>query len=507
MLDHESDTVGANDGHTTNVSYNDGQDVDDAHYLITIHGTGDSEPTEAPVKWWQEKSDFLSRILENSEATFSHHIPFMWDGQNSQTSRLDAASKLGDTINNLPNNAKFSVVAHSHGGNVLIYALQRIRRLPERLAQGILIGTPPLREKAALMAIIYVLMGLLFLFAGLATAVTSFVNSFADDYSERVAQITYFSFYLIALVLGLVLSSGPKRFFLAGLIITFWFGLLAFILVGNLFEWELTEFLSDKISPWIEGVWFFIATLGFAVFCCFLVGFACFRRGLSALMRERRRRKTLRAMSGRLSLILHPSDEVIALLKNAQKLKVQPVSGEMMSKTLSGALISFLMLGAVAYAIYLIVDQFGQSIAAVVAPAVVVAGLYIMIRSVSGIASRVFGSVMANRLNSTVRKLGLSFAFGSDTPDAVVYDEKAISESLVSLKLSDKAQVEMIELASERAADTARQNVRSGNIIAALDGKSVDAFSWVTFKELVHCGYFLNAEVAQLVSSELKPSR
>jgi len=54
-------------------------------------------------------------------------VPFRWSGQNSHTARAAAASELGELLKKLTQqypNANIYLIAHSHGGNVALYAIR-----------------------------------------------------------------------------------------------------------------------------------------------------------------------------------------------------------------------------------------------------------------------------------------------------------------------------------------------------------------------------------------------
>lgn len=96
-------------------------------YLITlVNGTF---AKNAP--WTREGSDFCKRITEEFEKQNNKVdiYQFSWDGRNSNFVRGKESERfsqiLKDQITNHPNKKKV-IIAHSHGGNVAMYALKNL---------------------------------------------------------------------------------------------------------------------------------------------------------------------------------------------------------------------------------------------------------------------------------------------------------------------------------------------------------------------------------------------
>ncbi len=114
--------------------------ADDVSYVVTlVHGTFARE-----AGWVKDGS-----ALRNSLARIGnvHFDVFHWTGHNSHTARLaagrDLARHLDGLADRLPD-AKRVVIAHSHGGNVAIYAASQVER-PNSLAHLACLATPFLR--------------------------------------------------------------------------------------------------------------------------------------------------------------------------------------------------------------------------------------------------------------------------------------------------------------------------------------------------------------------------
>jgi hypothetical protein len=113
--------------------------------VITVHGTFASDPSDDGDKWWQRGSAFTSALAERLADKGVPEIsvqPFHWSGLNSDQARLRAAAALAGTVANAKRNGRpVAVLAHSHGGNVLMEALVQ-RRTRRPLAAVLTLGTP-----------------------------------------------------------------------------------------------------------------------------------------------------------------------------------------------------------------------------------------------------------------------------------------------------------------------------------------------------------------------------
>jgi hypothetical protein len=71
---------------------------------------------------------------------------FIWSGENDWIARTHAASSLADYVNNLQKEGwRCHIIAHSHGGNVLLEALPQIMTAPasnNRNGKFVTLGTP-----------------------------------------------------------------------------------------------------------------------------------------------------------------------------------------------------------------------------------------------------------------------------------------------------------------------------------------------------------------------------
>lgn len=95
--------------------------------IITVHGTFAADESDYGDAWWQKGSDFQNQIDELVETEDGQPIewePFHWDGENSQICRREAGMALYSKLVSCSRKGQRSVLlAHSHGGSVVIEAL------------------------------------------------------------------------------------------------------------------------------------------------------------------------------------------------------------------------------------------------------------------------------------------------------------------------------------------------------------------------------------------------
>jgi hypothetical protein len=108
----------------------------ETHYILIVHGTW-APPKPGVIKWYQKCGEFardLAQRLEDTAAAGSvwrscagDPTDYSWSGSNTHVARLTAAKCLCDRITTIRNNdetARIHIIAHSHGGNVLLKALE-----------------------------------------------------------------------------------------------------------------------------------------------------------------------------------------------------------------------------------------------------------------------------------------------------------------------------------------------------------------------------------------------
>lgn len=115
--------------------------------VILVHGTFAS--TEKG--WASMDSKFINKLLKFHHSISGHYMnytTFKWSGQNSLYERQMAAINLAEMINiNNKNYKRIHLIGHSHGGNVIQYALQSYPSMISglwklKIASWTTIGTP-----------------------------------------------------------------------------------------------------------------------------------------------------------------------------------------------------------------------------------------------------------------------------------------------------------------------------------------------------------------------------
>ena len=95
--------------------------------LVTVHGTGDGDTTDAGTRWWLIGSDCIERVGREqplSDTTITA-LPFHWSGANSDFDRYQSSKVLNRALSYLRSQSiRHHVLAHSHGGNVVQNAFQ-----------------------------------------------------------------------------------------------------------------------------------------------------------------------------------------------------------------------------------------------------------------------------------------------------------------------------------------------------------------------------------------------
>jgi hypothetical protein len=120
--------------------------------VLLIHGTFANKAVSAPA-WWHPSSDFchkldLSLSQQGSPARcWGPGIPtnvFAWTGDNLESERRIGGDSLAKEIMDLETNHDVScyhIVAHSHGGNVVLHALRSLAVDPKKIGAVIFLGT------------------------------------------------------------------------------------------------------------------------------------------------------------------------------------------------------------------------------------------------------------------------------------------------------------------------------------------------------------------------------
>lgn len=106
---------------------------------ILVHGTW------APRASWTKKGSLLRRALEERFGDELVIKRFQWSGRNSHGARVRAGRRLAalikQTVAQYPG-SRIGLVAHSHGGNICIYALQETKEFQGPISAVMCMSTP-----------------------------------------------------------------------------------------------------------------------------------------------------------------------------------------------------------------------------------------------------------------------------------------------------------------------------------------------------------------------------
>jgi hypothetical protein len=138
--------------------------------VIIVHGTW-ATPDPGESRWYQpfDGLDAAKSFTVQLDAAlqergsparcWAHCTPgnqiFHWSGDNSWLARTRAASELGENVTKLRNQGwHVHIIAHSHGGNIVIEALPQIMAAPKSIGSPIKIvtlGTPFMDTRSQLL--------------------------------------------------------------------------------------------------------------------------------------------------------------------------------------------------------------------------------------------------------------------------------------------------------------------------------------------------------------------
>ncbi|MES3023815.1 MAG: hypothetical protein V4857_19795 [Pseudomonadota bacterium] len=113
--------------------------LDEQLIVTLVHGTF------APHAQWTTPGSLLYESIKREYGELAEIHTFVWSGENSHAARLGAGEALGAHLARLSASAmhkKHLIIAHSHGGNVALYALKCRPDLIPSLAGLVTMATP-----------------------------------------------------------------------------------------------------------------------------------------------------------------------------------------------------------------------------------------------------------------------------------------------------------------------------------------------------------------------------
>lgn len=107
------------------------------HTIVLVHGTN------ATSDAWTRTIAMVDQRLDSYSREQVQYLTFPWSGANSHEARLQAADDLTRWLmeNTLDESNSVTLIGHSHGGNVCLYATARAD-IARRVARIVTLGTP-----------------------------------------------------------------------------------------------------------------------------------------------------------------------------------------------------------------------------------------------------------------------------------------------------------------------------------------------------------------------------
>jgi hypothetical protein len=173
---------------------------------ILVHGTFDSAESDRGDSWWQQGSVFRQKLEDQADAEGAAVDAFRWSGENRHQARVKAGRELARMVRSVVrDDREVRIIAHSHGGNVVNYALNHI---PQRLLNRIrvtTVGTPFISTRRHFLysynfgdfaGAVGVLLAGFFAFESVPNFVAPDAVSATEDQIELVAAIAFMFFLL-----------------------------------------------------------------------------------------------------------------------------------------------------------------------------------------------------------------------------------------------------------------------------------------------------------------------
>jgi hypothetical protein len=169
-----------------------------SHVITMIHGTFATH-----ARWTLDNSPLCQALRDHLSRNLIIRR-FSWSGANRNLDRLDASKQLAgmlhEDIRRYPDAAHF-IIAHSHGGNVALYALNDIS-LQSKLHGIICMNTPFIGATRRNVEQVFFGLALLFLFICIGWVGTFFAVMISDLFaSSRDYSLVWFSPFFLAWVI------------------------------------------------------------------------------------------------------------------------------------------------------------------------------------------------------------------------------------------------------------------------------------------------------------------
>lgn len=448
--------------------------------IVTVHGTGDTAEGVSGDKWFQDGSDFTTRLKRHlAQAGIEADIlPHLWSGANSAREREKGALKLAKSLQRSKKQYRdVHVIGHSHGGNVANDAACAMRWRPTgdakgRLASVVTVGTP-----------------------------------FFKSQLSRMESFGAWAFMAIAVLSILELIAAG-----ASLLILYW---------------------HTSPSDGLGGIGAIMMMWGVPIFSVLVLVSLFFLLPIAwgGLRRIRRiRTKQHRAM--RILSLWHPQDEAIAFLQRLESLTIEPFP--------RGALLRRSHLGAIVWGVGAVVIPIGLAIVGILAGFAVGDHLripqagggyfdgqqlttfsYLTASTALGMApltftliyllSRLFRGVamewgFRGHINRGIGDALRGIAFGRDGDERIGKIATGSHSFETDAVMLDGEVAERMRLGARKTADELLEKYRwamftvgaSGD--AAFQDLATDAMTW---NSLIHTTYFDQPELAEMIARHI----
>ena len=527
--------------------------------IVSVHGTGDSEPDGDSPKWWEEDSRFATAVISrlSGKGIGARFMSVRWGGANSHTERLEGAKTFADRIHADCKDCDVHVVAHSHGGNVVLDAFSRLKGIEENIKSVLLVGTPHLRRVSSPLEWVFLLvacvaLGSLVLLsfnanlyfsqcaegspAGLLNWLTAPTTAVCNQ-SERpwgpFSWLLSWQFLLpasLALVLlGYGLSLVRRWFYLVGSAVTI-VVFLVIVAITSGYNILLGQIVLEILFLMAAGLW---------------TG-QLFSRALKPARERRLMRQAQRTFSGKVKQIYHDDDEVLDLLRHVRRSRIQIASEEQAGRLVESVLL-FAGIAAVFATLFLILYEptvnvlIGSSADTLTSGQVSPVGeagsadiqsqpegstsdlekiLIVLCGTPILLGFVYFTVVMAGRLakvwisnpgadavNRTLSGIVSNAALGDDSSGRVVFAEERL-ERFPRIEIPQASTEEMSRVAA-RSRETTFATLLINGLLQPSSWMSEPEtlLRYITFREVVHCGYFETDFLVEALSEQVVSHR
>jgi hypothetical protein len=126
------------------------------NFTYIVHGALGKNSNSS---WWRRTGGFASAVETNHPGVWrcgnTQIVEYSWSGEDTHTARVEGGSRLAQHIKNLQKHkqekdisyANIDIIAHGHGGNVVLEALKTLAGEGNSVNSVVLIATPHIKIK------------------------------------------------------------------------------------------------------------------------------------------------------------------------------------------------------------------------------------------------------------------------------------------------------------------------------------------------------------------------